>query len=548
MESNEQTLLSQSEQLFSKKQDLLSLWQEYALHFYPERADFTVTRNIGEEFASHLTTSHPVKVARDLANVFSTMLRPRQKQWFSAKTSNYEYLSDESKDFLEFISGSMKNAMGYSRGGFTRSTKEGDHDMAVFGNTAISCEMNWKEKAPLWRNWHLRDMAWCEDVTGAVGRVDRKGMLPARVLMQLFNGNVHQRVKDCAAKEPYKEIEYRHFVIPTDEYDNGKKYKNKYVSIFYDPANKFVMEERNIDYPYYIIPRWKTISGSQYAYSPATVAGISDARMLQDMMLVLIEAGQKSVDPPMIAVTEAIRSDVNLFAGALIPVDSSYDERLGEVLRPIKQDYSGINIGLELIQATKTALVESFYLNKIGLPPMGSGMSQLEVSQRVQEYVMNGLPLFEPLEDEYNSQICSQLFDVMMAGGFVGFRPNDIPEELLGEEIIFTFENPLRDAADKVKGSQYLEIKGLIAQAINTDPSVAQILDDETALRDVIEGIGGPRKWIRSEEEMDALKQAAAEQQQAMQLINTIKQGAEAGQAIGDAGQSLAAIGGEGII
>jgi hypothetical protein len=45
---------------------------------------------------------------------------------------------------------------------------------------------------------------------------------------------------------------------------------------------------------FYRIPRWQTVSGSQYSYSPATVAALPDARLIQAMTFTLLEAGEKA--------------------------------------------------------------------------------------------------------------------------------------------------------------------------------------------------------------------------------------------------------------
>ena len=72
-------LINLSQQVFNKRMSLLSLWQEQADNFYPQRADFTMTRNMGDDFASHLMTSYPVIARRDMGNALSSMLRPTQK-------------------------------------------------------------------------------------------------------------------------------------------------------------------------------------------------------------------------------------------------------------------------------------------------------------------------------------------------------------------------------------------------------------------------------------------------------------------------------------
>ena len=91
-------------------------------------------------------------------------------------------------------------------------------------------------------------------------------------------------MNDCVAKEPYREIKCRHIVLPADDYDlenNKNKDRFPFVSLYVDVENAIVLEEVPRKRLGYVIPRWVTISGSQYAYSPATVIAIPDARMLQ---------------------------------------------------------------------------------------------------------------------------------------------------------------------------------------------------------------------------------------------------------------------------
>ena len=59
---------------------MMSLYQIIANNFYPERADFTTTRNVGSEMADLLADSYPVLVRRDLGDSLSAMLR--DGQWF----------------------------------------------------------------------------------------------------------------------------------------------------------------------------------------------------------------------------------------------------------------------------------------------------------------------------------------------------------------------------------------------------------------------------------------------------------------------------------
>ena len=83
MEQRARDIVKIGNKLFDQKHEMDSLWQEIALNFYPERADFTTKRNAGEEFSDHLFSSYPVLARRELGNMLAASLRPRSQKWFS---------------------------------------------------------------------------------------------------------------------------------------------------------------------------------------------------------------------------------------------------------------------------------------------------------------------------------------------------------------------------------------------------------------------------------------------------------------------------------
>src|SRR4051812_25309531 len=97
-------LVEQGDKLFNNRAKFMSLCQSTAEQFYPLRADFLNTITPGDEFASHLFTSKPLLVHRELSNAFSSMLRPRGKLWFKARTNNERVNEDSaSREFLDGI-------------------------------------------------------------------------------------------------------------------------------------------------------------------------------------------------------------------------------------------------------------------------------------------------------------------------------------------------------------------------------------------------------------------------------------------------------------
>jgi hypothetical protein len=234
----------------------------------------------------------------------------------------------------------MRRAMYDQHSGFIRATKQGDNDFVAFGQTVISVDPNKYLDGVLYRNWHLKDVAWCENSELVIDLIHRNWQLEARQLIKLFPDKVSSAVRKLAREEPGREVKCRHIIIPEDEYDlsvskKGSRNRLPFTSIYIDIEHDTILEEVPAKRSNYVIPRWVTVAGSQYAYSPATVVSLPDARLLQQMTLTMLEAGQKAVDPPMKATAEAIQGGVNYYAGGITWVDAQYDERAGAALEPL---------------------------------------------------------------------------------------------------------------------------------------------------------------------------------------------------------------------
>lgn len=539
--------IERGNQLFSKRGSLMTLWQEIEDNFYPEREGFTVSKYLGEEFAAHLNSSYPLLMRRELGNSFSGMLRPRNLEWFMTSVEDEKRLTTEGRRWLEWAQKRQRRVMYQRDSGFVRATREGDHDFAAFGQCVISHEVDWSGRVPrlLYRNWHIRDVAWAERYDGNIGEVHRNWKPTILDLKKKFGGNIHNSLKNKTGKDLHREIKCREVVIPAEEYD-GEKHERQpmqpFVRLIIDIENEFLMEAKGQWTLGYTIPRWQTVSGSQYAYSPATVAGLPDARLIQAVTLTLLEAGEMAVRPAMLAVQEAIRSDYNLYPGGITFADADYDERLGDVFRPIAQDKSGLPWGMEFAQDIRGMLATAFFLNKLTLPPAGAKeMTAFETSKRIEEYIREALPLFEPMENDYNGQMCEDTFEIMMRAGWFG-APSTVPKELLGQDVKFLFESPLHDAIERQKGAHFLEAKELLEHAIAMDPTAIVDLDVRTAYRDALHGVSTPSTWLIDQD--TANKKAAEMVAQQVEMMNLSRAG-NAGVAMQEVGAGAEAIGAE---
>lgn len=493
---------------FADRYPIMTLWQTQAENFHVMRADFTRQRYMSEEFASYLMTGRPARCHRDLSNAFSSMLR--RDQWFHAATDNELVNEDrDAKMWLDWASKQMRRHMYDRRANFVRTTKTVDKDFCAFGNGVITRDVvNFNHL--LYRDWHLRDVAWEEGVTGQINQVHFNWNPQARQLVEQFKktttGEISSKVTDLVAKgdeQAFTQIKCRRIVLPADEYDMPAQQSRgrPWISVYVDCDNETILEEVALRTNPVTIPRWEfgaTLYGRQYAYSPAVVYALPDGRMMQQIMLGLLEANEKATNPPMIAVGEAINGGVNLFAAGITQTDADYDERTGDVLRPITLQLEGIKYGAEQLQQLSEDMKDSFYLSKIQFPTIDKDMTAFEASKLWDEFIRQSLPLWEPVQAEYNGALCDGTFEDLLAHGAFG-AAQDMPQKLRGRDITWVFDTPITVAAEKSLTSSYQTMLQMITEGAQVDPKVALIANVPLAARKASEGAGVEAEWLRSE-------------------------------------------------
>lgn len=544
--SNVTDLIAAGDRLFGKRSNLLNHWQEVADNFCPHKADFTTMLQLGEDYAADLSTSYPLLVMRELAGTFGSLLRPTQKD---AAVMYVDGMEDhDAKRWLEWATKIQRRAMHDRAAQYVIAAKDAEEDFTAFGQAVMTVERMPDRSSLLFRSWHLRDTVWADGLNGTAECVHRKwGQATAYDLAKLFGERkLHQKVRDQlskqSGKDPYCEVNCRHAVIPTDRYEGEEKFRTPFVSVYVDVENEHQIEAMGVRTNPYVIPRWQRLKGSQYAISPAVVCALPEARLLQAMTLTLLTAGEKFVDPPLLATEGVLRDDLDVRAGGVNWVVADYDERTGDPLRPLKQDKSGMPLGLEMQQRSEMLLRMAFYADKLQMPPRGGPQeTAYEVGQRVQQYIREALPLVEPVEIEFNGGVWERAFDVLLMDGAFG-PPDEIPESLRGADVQFKFGSPLREQVDSQKGMVFLDGVKLLQAGAAIDPGVSNIPNAVEAMRSVLHGIGWEAKWMRSPEEVKAASDAEAEQAKAQAMLAAMGQAATVVKDLGGAAAPAATI------
>lgn len=544
-----QEIISLGDRLFSKKKQLDNLSQEIAWQFVPDLADFTSQITLGDDWANDRMDGFPEQVSRELSNQLGAMLRPQDRPWFRTTTLDDTLDADEGNARgLQYVTSVIRRSLYHPKSKFIRAVKETDRFYVNFGQGVMSMEEAPDTRDHLFcRNHHLKNCAWLENALGDVDHLHRKDKMTARAMLRFFNSSkLDRQVKEAAQKEPNKEFPLRVVVMPADEYDmvttyagdynnGGKKRKLPYVVIYVDVENQRIIKEAGLPEFIYVVPRWLRFAESQYAFSPATMAGLADARMAQMLSQIILEAGEKAVDPPLLGKQEIVIGEPNIMAGGISWIDAEHDTKLSEALEVMRID-ADLRVGFEMRRDIREMLTKAFYLDKLQLPETGKEMTAYEVSQRLEEHIRNLLPLFEPMQIEYNTRILDLSFSLLR--NMDKFDWEKVPQDLLGSDITWAFESPIQSAQDRVMVEQFkasLEVL-MLGQQVG---ATLRPLNIDKAQRDAIRGVGGPASWRKTVEEQEAEAAKLEQEKQIQKAMLEANQAAEIAGKAGDAANKL---------
>jgi hypothetical protein len=562
MEQRARDVIKNGDAMFSGKRNVDSLWQEIALNFYPKRATFTEKRDEGDEYADHLFSSYPSMARRELGNMLDEFLFP--ERFFSIHVDDEDLdAGDYERAFLEHLDDIQYRAMMDPIANLVTARGQTNHDFAAFGQGVLWFGLNVNRDALLFRNYHLVDNIWSENAEGRIDCNHRNWAPTARQLYHHFPKTISQDVRRAcgltgegsSGKDPNKPFRCRHVVLPARLYDyktkGGKQFP--FVSLYVEIESETVLEEVGLTHFPYIIPQWQKVSGSVFATSMATDVLLPDGRTLQVVMRTLREAAEMHVNPPMVGVMDMIRSDIALYPGGITTADAEYDNKIGDVLRPITRDKGGFPFGVEIAEALKQDIRAGFFLDKIQLPETTSAMTATEVRRRIQEHIRAAAPISKPIQQTYNNPLCDGVFQLLREENVFPFE--QMPETLQGRDIKFKFRSPLDELAEQNEAATFIEVRDtIIVPSAQIDPTVLDAVDWETATRDAARSAGFKAKWLKPKEAVQAVREEQAAKAEAARMAEEIAAvgavGEQAGkgmEAIGRGAQALmpAGMGGE---
>jgi len=316
-------------------------------------------------------------------------------------------------------------------------------------------------------------------------------------------------------------------------------------SVWFEPGNinreQFLRKSGFDEFPIHV-SRWALTGEDIYGTNCPGMIALGDVKSLQTLEKRKAQAIDKLVNPPLKGPPTLRDVPINALPGGVTTYDADgtkeglttlyqVDPRLAEM----QQDIQGIEARIN----------EAFFVDLFlaisamrGVQPR----NELELSQRNSERLLMLGPPLQRLQLELLSQIINRTFAQAVRAGILPPPPEGLEGQNLGIRYISALAQAQR-AVEVGIIERTAEFTGLLA-AVN--PEVLDRFDVDESLKQFSQMIGVVPSIIKSDEEVEQIRQQRAEQQQAAAQAEQQQQQAAAAQSGTQAVKNIAEAGGQG--
>lgn len=521
---------------YSVRKTVEEHWQLIERFVCPGRGKFFQEEKSEHELTwrrRELYDSTAPMAAQSLAASIHGALTSASTKWFMMRFRDDALNAmKEAKEWLEECEDRVYQALQDSN--FNLEAAEAYMDLVCFGTTVLVEETESEDE---WTGLEFQvvpirgcyfDMDWNRDVRNLFREME----MTAGQIVSKFGDDAPLRIRN--AYNAAEEVD-RKYTVLFCIYRRDNVSKNIDTTKPIAPENrpygwKYVMaddaEEIGKGGGYYEMPafvaRWRMMSGSAWGFSPAMTA-LPDILTLNELVNLIMRAGEKVLDPATITTERGIMGDLDLEPSGLTVVRSLDD---------IKPYESGARFDVSALQ--KSDLQESirqvFHVDQLELKE-SPAMTATEVQVRYE--LMQRLlgPTLGRLQNDFLDPLITRTFYILLRAGQLPQIPPQLAD--MGGEMDIEYTGPLARAQKMQDAEAMIRWVQNLLPLSEVRPEILDIPDFDTFARELGETLGVPAKNMFSEVEVRKTRNQRAKAQTQARMAE---------QALGE-GQAMEAMG-----
>lgn len=495
------------------------LWDDCARYIMPRKGQILTKLTPGQEQTIRLYDSTATEAANIGGAGMMTHIMPAGEKWFRFQPKGPN-ASDDLKAALDELTDKAIEALLSSN--FYLGAHEDCLDALTFGNSLLLEEEGKRNKLNF-INIPVGTFAWAEDAEGYVDTVGREWKWTARQAAQKWGKdklgpNQRAVLNSADQKQALRQFTYVHFVEPRADsgYAGGpaSPTKRPFLSCYICVEDQQIIEEGG----YYSMPYF----GSRLLRSNNEIygRGSGDSAMPE---IKLVNAMERDIltwtelmgNPPW------MMSDDSAFTPDNRPGGVTYWDTSNVNNKPQQVEMKNrVDLAEQKTEQKRRRIRDAFYNNLFQLLTTLDEQKREKTAYEVQQMVAEKLLLFSPLFTRYTVEkltpMLARTVDILMRSGELS---PELMQALQGAEYEIAYVSKIALAIKSAENQAFATMMTLVEQAAALDPSVANVINWRTGVREVARNVGVKASIIRSDREVDkitaAQQQAAAQAQQA---------------------------------
>lgn len=502
-------------------------WEEIAERILPRQIGFIGERTPGEKRTQKVFDSKPEIALERFSAIMDSMLTPRQSKWHNLRTTNEDLNRDfEVQGWFYQVNQILYDARYTPSANFAGQNFERWMATGAFGTGPLFIDFDEgrgsTQRGLRYRSTNLKDTFILENHQGVIDTVYRRLRLTARQAAQRWGvDKLPESVKkdlDVPSKV-HTEHEFVHVVKPRTDYTagrmdaRGRPWHSTYIHV----KDKQLMEDGGYTSWPYSISRYVTAPDEVYGRSPAMTA-LADIKMLNEMARTDIRAAHKLVDPPILLHDDGVLGNgamrINMKPGGVNFGGVSKDGR--QLIQPFETG-ARLDISEAKMEQRRNAIDEAFFVTLFQILVETPRMTATEALIRAQEKGMLLAPMIGRQQSESLGPLIERELDLLSFHRLLPPMPQLLVEA--GGEFEIVYDSPMSrmQRAEELVGVQRtMEILAPFAQL---DPSILDVFNTDKLGRLTAEVSGVPTSVLNSPDDVVAIRQQRAQQEQAANVV-----------------------------
>ena len=254
--------------------------------------------------------------------------------------------------------------------------------------------------------------------------------------------------------------------------------------------------------------------GSRYEQAPTEVYGRSPAmqalpaiKTLQSQKSVVLKQGHRTVDPVLLTHDDGVLDGFSLQPGATNPGGVNHNGQAMVQTLPV----GNVQVGLEMMDQERQIINSAFLVHLFEILMETPRMTATEVVERISQRGILLAPTVGRQQDEYLGPLVDREIDILLEQGEIAPMPG-ILVEAQGEYAL-TYNSPLSRTMRAEEAAGLNRVMEATINVINAtgDTSPMDNFDMDVVTREVADISAVPAHWMRSQDDVDDIREARAE-------------------------------------